>query len=56
MLDAISSTPGCHLARLTGSGATCFGVYDNDNAAMAAVNKIKQQYPRWWVAPTQLLK
>lgn len=56
VLDAISSTPGCHVARLTGSGATCFGVYDNDNAAMAAVNKIKQQYPRWWVAPTKLLK
>jgi 4-diphosphocytidyl-2-C-methyl-D-erythritol kinase len=56
VLEAIAATPGCHFSRLTGSGATCFGVYDNDTAAMAAVNKIKQAYPRWWVAPAKLLK
>jgi 4-diphosphocytidyl-2-C-methyl-D-erythritol kinase len=56
VLTALSDTPNCHFARLSGSGATCFGVYDYPEAAMAAVNKLKQQYPRWWVSPATLLK
>lgn len=56
VLRALGDTPNCHFARLSGSGATCFGVYDHAEAAMAAVNKLKQQYPRWWVSPATLLK
>lgn len=56
VLGALQDTPNCHFARLSGSGATCFGVYDHAETAMAAVNKLKQQYPRWWVAPAALLK
>lgn len=56
VLNALQDTPNCHFARLSGSGATCFGVYDHAETAMAAVNKLKQQYPRWWVAPAALLK
>lgn len=48
-LQALSTTPNCHIARLSGSGATCFGLYDNPAAAAAAVNKIRQEYPDWWV-------
>lgn len=56
VLRALNETPNCHFARLSGSGATCFGLYDHAEAAMAAVNKLKQQYPRWWVSPATLLK
>ncbi len=56
VLQALVETPNCHFARLSGSGATCFGVYDNQDAAIAAVNKLKQRYPRWWVAPANLLR
>ncbi len=56
VLNALGETPNCHFARLSGSGATCFGIYDYPESAMAAVNKLKQQYPRWWVSPATLLK
>ena len=56
VLRALQETPNCHLARLSGSGATCFGMYDSPAAAIAAVNKLKQQYPRWWIAPANLVK
>lgn len=56
VLDALNATPNCRLARLSGSGATCFGVYDTAEAAIAAVNKLKLAQPRWWVAPANLVK
>ena len=56
VLAALRDTPNCHLARLSGSGATCFGVYDSAAAAQAAVNKLRQSHPRWWVAAAKLLE
>ena len=56
VLNALMETPNCHVARLSGSGATCFGIYDTQAAAIAAVNKLKQLYPRWWVEPASLVK
>lgn len=56
VLHAIEQTAGCHFARLSGSGATCFGVYDNDNSAKAAVNKLRQMHPDWWIVATNITK
>ena len=56
VLNALKNTPNCHFARLSGSGATCFGVYDTAAAAQAAVNKLRLSHPRWWITPAQLLK
>jgi 4-diphosphocytidyl-2-C-methyl-D-erythritol kinase len=56
VLGALRETPGCNVARLSGSGATCFGVYDSAEKAMIAVNHLKQQQPRWWIVPATLLK
>lgn len=52
VLSALEATPSCHLARMTGSGATCFGIYDDLAAAEAAAETIEQD--DWWVAPTEL--
>jgi len=52
VLAALESTPGCHLARMTGSGATCFGIFDDLAAAEAAAPTIVQD--GWWVAATEL--
>jgi 4-diphosphocytidyl-2-C-methyl-D-erythritol kinase len=41
---------GALLARMSGSGATCFGIYDNDSAAQAAAAAIAKARPDWWVA------
>lgn len=56
VLAAIAATPNCHIARLSGSGATCFGIYDNAAAALAAVNKLRLEHPHWWIKATQLFR
>jgi 4-diphosphocytidyl-2-C-methyl-D-erythritol kinase len=55
-LAAIADTPNCRIARLSGSGATCFGLYDSPAAALAAVNKLRQQHPHWWIKATGLFR
>ena len=40
--------------RMSGSGATCFGIYDTKVLAEEAAHKIKQQYPDWWVVTAML--
>jgi 4-diphosphocytidyl-2-C-methyl-D-erythritol kinase len=44
--------PGCRLARMSGSGATCFGVFDDAPAAARAVRALRRMRPEWWVAST----
>ncbi len=48
VLAVLAGTENCLLHRLSGSGATCFGIYENADAAEAAAKKIKAQYPAWW--------
>jgi 4-diphosphocytidyl-2-C-methyl-D-erythritol kinase len=48
VLDAIAATPHCLLARLSGSGATCFGLYDSLPRAEAARTRILARHPDWW--------
>lgn len=55
-LAAIAATPNCHIARLSGSGATCFGIYESAAAAQAAVNKLRMEHPRWWVKAAGLFR
>ncbi|MEO0342863.1 MAG: 4-(cytidine 5'-diphospho)-2-C-methyl-D-erythritol kinase [Pseudomonadota bacterium] len=38
-----------NLARMSGSGATCFGLFDSQIAAADAAEKITAAYPGWWV-------
>jgi 4-diphosphocytidyl-2-C-methyl-D-erythritol kinase len=45
-LTALAAAPGCLLARMSGSGATCFGIFDDsENAAAAAAGLAR---PGWW--------
>lgn len=41
---------GALFARMSGSGATCFGIYETDLAARAAADAIAKARPDWWVA------
>ncbi|MDU8943670.1 4-(cytidine 5'-diphospho)-2-C-methyl-D-erythritol kinase [Ovoidimarina sediminis] len=50
VLDSLAATPGCGLARMSGSGATCFGLYDTVDAAQAALADLKDARPDWWIA------
>jgi 4-diphosphocytidyl-2-C-methyl-D-erythritol kinase len=51
---ALGVQPGCLLARMSGSGATCFGLFATNDEASAAAIAIKRSQPRWWVAATVL--
>jgi 4-diphosphocytidyl-2-C-methyl-D-erythritol kinase len=54
VLAALRKEPGCRLARMTGSGATCFGLFGSSRAAAAAARSLAVKYPRWWVRATVL--
>ena len=47
-LAAIEQSPGVLLARMTGSGATCFGLFADESAAAAAALNIAAAHPGWW--------
>ncbi len=49
VLAAIDHTEGCRLARMSGSGATCFGIYGSDADARAAADAVAAENPGWWV-------
>ncbi|WP_042704039.1 4-(cytidine 5'-diphospho)-2-C-methyl-D-erythritol kinase [Azospirillum sp. B506] len=54
-LAALERSAGCLIARLSGSGATSFGLYATAAAAESAATAIAAAAPGWWVKPTRLL-
>lgn len=46
---ALGAEPGCHLARMSGSGATCFGLFADPLSAAATAHRIRDAHPNWWV-------
>ncbi len=53
-LEAIQQEPGCLLARMSGSGPTCFGLFESDAAADAAARAIAERKRKYWVRATTL--
>ncbi len=51
VLSAIEATDPL-IARMTGSGATCFGFYADEAAAKAAAETLRAQQAGWWIQPT----
>lgn len=47
--EALSCLGGAELARMSGSGATCFGIYPDLNLAKTAADEIATARPDWWV-------
>jgi 4-diphosphocytidyl-2-C-methyl-D-erythritol kinase len=54
VLGALRWSPDCRLARMSGSGATCFGVYETEGQALGAAAAIGVREPGWWVAPARV--
>lgn len=55
LLSAIRQLPDCRLSRMSGSGATCFGLFENAASADEAAKVLSRQYPQWWVTSTALV-
>jgi len=52
--QALTSQPGCLFARMSGSGATCFGLFADPLSANAAARAVRAAEPGWWVADAAL--
>jgi 4-diphosphocytidyl-2-C-methyl-D-erythritol kinase len=55
VLKALKATSGVLLARMSGSGATCFGLYASASEAQRAAETISRRAKNWWVAATHIL-
>lgn len=53
-LAALAARPGCALARMSGSGATVFGLFPEKAAALAAAEALRHDHPEWWTAAAPL--
>ena len=54
VLEALRGERGCRLACMSGSGATCFGLFETQRAASAAARAVVAAHPTWWVRATVL--
>ena len=52
VLGALVELEGCWLARMSGSGATCFGLFADDADAAEGLRTVKSAHPDWWVVDT----
>lgn len=50
---ALKALKGAELARMSGSGSTCFGVFPDAKTARDAAARITQKQPQWWVRAVQ---
>ena len=55
VLTRLAEAPGCLLARMSGSGGTCFGLFEDLAAAAGAAGAVAGGHPGWWVQPTRLV-
>jgi 4-diphosphocytidyl-2-C-methyl-D-erythritol kinase len=49
VLAALGAADGARLARMSGSGATCFAIFNDDADAQRAARTIQLEHPAWWV-------
>ena len=52
-LEALAAS-GAAVARMSGSGATCFGLFETEGAALSAAESLRAAAPAWWVAAAPL--
>ena len=48
LLKSIRNRKGCHFARMSGSGSTCYGLFSNKSSSLAALKKLRKKYPKFW--------
>lgn len=54
VLLALERSANCLMARMSGSGATCFGLFGSAGTAKEAAQRMQAAHPAWWVRPTSL--
>jgi 4-diphosphocytidyl-2-C-methyl-D-erythritol kinase len=54
VLAALRAASGVRFARMSGSGGTCFGIFESDQAAQLAAQEISRTHTEWWIVPTTI--
>jgi len=54
VISAIKNLPNCSLARMSGSGPSCFGLFETQKDATNALDILQSMQPNWWVKSTKL--
>ncbi len=54
ILDDLEKWPECQIARMSGSGASCFAIFGSEATANAACSAIKREHPEWWTVLTHI--
>lgn len=54
LLDALANQPGCVFSRMSGSGATCFGIFNRLSLLKDAEKNIRKKFPSYWVLATKI--
>ena len=54
VLGELARMPGVEFHRMSGSGATCFGLFEDENAAEMAAIALSHSHPQWWVQATRI--
>jgi 4-diphosphocytidyl-2-C-methyl-D-erythritol kinase len=54
VLAALRALAGCRLARMSGSGATCFALFSSAAAAIEGAKSLSGKYPHWWLRASAL--
>ncbi|MEE8516678.1 MAG: 4-(cytidine 5'-diphospho)-2-C-methyl-D-erythritol kinase [Alphaproteobacteria bacterium] len=50
----LTALPGCELARMSGSGASCFGLFTHEAQARDGAGRLDRGHPGWWAASARL--
>ena len=54
VLDSLKESRDCLLARMSGSGPACFGIYENSDAVEQARAMLARDHPDWWLCATTI--
>lgn len=53
-LEILKAEKACRLIRMSGSGSTVLGIFENEDESLKAAEKIQALYPDWWIRPCWL--
>jgi 4-diphosphocytidyl-2-C-methyl-D-erythritol kinase len=54
VIEALHAEAGCSIARMSGSGSTCFGLFETAAQATQAATHLSQNKTAWWIQATRL--
>lgn len=54
ILDVLNQQDGAYLSRMSGSGATCYALFESRESALNAEQRLQKHYPHWWVRATHM--